>query len=250
MMSLVNELIAFAEPLCTKETIVDVRIGLGYTLVELADGRAGLAWTPDKNQAQSCTHMSHAGTLLDFTEKDLLMWLRDDSHLKRALGLATFNAVNSRVERVFNDQEAISQLGITETDHVAMVGHFAPLIPRIKKSGCRLEVIERNKQKEGLELVDLRENYDPLAQCDVAIITSTSIINNSVDTLLATLKNNRSAVMLGPSTPLCPEVFNATRVSQLSGAFVADVPEVKNIISQGGGTKLLKKHLNFVNHQA
>ncbi len=249
-MSLVDELIAFAEPLCIKEKITDVRIGLGYTLVELADGRAGLAWTPDKNHVQSCTHMGHAGTLQGFTEKDLLMWLRDDSHLKRALGLATFNAVNSRVERVFNDQEAISQLGITETDHVVMVGHFAPLIPRIKKSGCRLEVIERNKQKGGLELVDLRENYDPLSECDVAIITSTSIINNSVDTLLATLKNNRSAVMLGPSTPLCPEVFNTTRVSQLSGAFVADIPKVKNIISQGGGTKLLKKHLNFVNHQA
>jgi uncharacterized protein (DUF4213/DUF364 family) len=35
-----------------------------------------------------------------------------------------------------------------------------------------------------------------LSACDVAIITSTSIINNTVDGLLAALKGNRAAVML------------------------------------------------------
>lgn len=244
-MSITAELIILGQQYCLNETITEVRIGLGYTYVELSDGAAGIAWTPDRNPISSCTHLKRAGDLHEANEQEVLELLDGESNLERAVGLAAFNAVNSRVEREFNNAEAVSRLDINSTDHVVMVGHFAPVVSKIQKTGCRLDVLDLTPEKSGI--IDLRTDPEILAQCDVAIITATSIINNTVDELLGKLRRNRTAVMLGPSTPLCPEPFKHTRISQLSGSRVMNREQVKQVISQGGGTMLMKKHLQFVN---
>ncbi len=244
-MSVIARLKEFGHQQCNDAKIADVRIGLGYTYVELADGSSGIAWTPGNNGAGSCTHLQKAGLLQDCFEHESLQFLESDNHLERAIGLATFNAVNSRVKRDVDDLEAIARLGIQRSDRVVMVGHFAPIIPRIKKTGCQLDVLELNHNKQGI--IDLRSDPEILAECDVAIITSTSIINNTLEGLLGNLKNNRAAVMLGPSTPICPDAFAGTGITQLSGSMVSDSESVKQVLSQGGGTMLMKKHLQFVN---
>lgn len=244
-MSITDNLLTYGQQHCFNETLSEVRIGLGYTYVELFDGAAGVAWTPDRHLAASCTHLKRAGTLHEALEEEALELLKSGSILERAVGLATFNAVNSRLKYEVNDKEAISGLKLSSTDHVVMVGHFAPVIPRILKTGCRLDVLDLNPAKPGI--IDLASGPKLLEQCDVAVITSTSIINSSADELLAHLHRNRAAVMLGPSTPLCPDLFNHTRISQLSGSLVKNRQPLKHIVSQGGGTKLMKKHLQFVN---
>ena len=94
-MNIAEKLIETARPLSTGCTITDVRLGLGYTLVEINDGSAGVAWTPDKKQSSSCTHLSRAGSLVGMAAGELLTWLKSDNFLERAIGLATFNAINS-----------------------------------------------------------------------------------------------------------------------------------------------------------
>ena len=247
-MSLVQDLIAFGKQHCLGNTetehIRDIRIGLGYTIVELSDGASGVAWTPDRSPSSSCTHLKRAANMEEFNEAEMLEWLDSDSQLERTVGLALFNAINSRVERVVSKEEAISTLNITSSDHVVMVGFFAPIVPKVKATGCQFDVLELNTEKPGF--VDLHKGPDLLSECDVAIITATSIINNTVDDLLSRLSRNRAAVMLGPSTPVCPEVFKNSRITQLSGSRVMDVERVKRVISLGGGTKVMKKHLDFV----
>jgi uncharacterized protein len=220
-----------------------LRLGLGYTLVELDDGRAGVAWTASTT-SPSCSHLRLAGSLLGLGPGQLLSWLASKSGLERTIGLATFNALNQRVERELQEEDAISLLQLKKSDQVVMVGYFAPLLPKIKEVGCQLTIVEL-VGRPGVVNVDL--GMKALAECDVAIITSTSIINDTVDGLLATLGKNRAAVMLGPSTPVCPEAFAGTRVSQLSGAYVIDAArkQAKAVVSQGGGTMLLKKSIRF-----
>lgn len=233
------------EQQCQDAFLADVRIGLGYTYVELHDGKAGIAWTPGRDGSTSCTHLPKAGQLHECSEAEALQLLTGEGHLERAIGLATFNALNSRVKREVDQMEAIARLELSADDRVVMVGHFAPLIPRIKKSGCQLDVLELNTSRPAQ--VDLRTDHEILTACDVAIITSTSIINNTIDRLLGLLRQSRAAVMLGPSTPVCPEAFAGTGITQLSGSMVSEAAQVKQVISQGGGTMLMKKHLQFVN---
>lgn len=242
-MTIAHRLIAAGEPLVVGVTIADLRLGLGYTLVELSDGRAGLAWTGVKTSG-SCTHLRQAGGLLGIGAGELLAWLESKVALERSIGLATFNALNQLVDRELLEVEAISLLQLKTSDHVVMVGYFAPLLPKIKEVGCELAIVELVDQPG---VLNVAQGMKALAECDVAIITSTSIITDTVDGLLAALRKNRAAVMLGPSTPVCPEAFAGTRITQLSGAYVVGsaLEKAKAVVSQGGGTMLLRKFIRF-----
>ena len=136
-------------------------------------------------------------------------------------------------------------MAVKPTDLVVMVGHFGPLIPRIRKIGCQLDILDLNTDRSGI--IDPASGPAVLADCDVAIITATSIINATIENLLGHLQRNRTAVLLGPSTPICAEAFAESRVTQLSGSLVKDPGRLKQVISQGGGTMLMKKYLQFVN---
>jgi uncharacterized protein (DUF4213/DUF364 family) len=61
------------------------------------------------------------------------------------------------------------------------------------------------------------------------------------------LGSPRLIALMGPSTPLVPEVFRDTCVNHLGGAVVKDPARVMQIISEGGGTPALRPYLRFVN---
>jgi len=243
-MGIHQKLIDCAMPWADGQTVKELRFGLGYSCVELSDGRMGLAWTPDQKTC-SCTHLEAAGQIAGQSAEKILGWLNCDNPLERTAGLAVFNALNSRKERLFTEGEATSLLKIQPGDHVVMIGYFAPVVPSIKATGCRFEVVELDPDKP--DVITPVMGFRALEECDIAIITATSIINGTFDSLAAALKRNRAALILGPSTPMCPEAFAGTRITQLSGSYVKDHDKVKMIVSEGGGTRLLKKHLRFAN---
>lgn len=246
MLTIQRNLVDFLAPLAGDSVVSDVRIGLGYTAVALQSGHAGVAWTPT-SESHSCTHFSGAGTLSGRPAPVLLAMLcHQTSPLARTVGLATANALLSSLPHPpESTDEVIASLGLTSDDRVAMVGHFAPVVANIRKSGCRLDIIEL-KPGHGDTLTP-QEGRTALAECSVAIITATSLVNGTLDNLLADLGSPRAAVILGPSTPLCPEAFQGTKISHLAGARVKDAGSVLRTVSEGGGTMLMKPHLEFIN---
>jgi uncharacterized protein (DUF4213/DUF364 family) len=232
-------------PLAGGAVVADVRIGLGYTAVKLESGQAGVAWTP-KSDAPCCTHFQGAGTLTGRPATELLAFLTDEkSGLARAVGLATANALLSMLPKPrISREEVISSLNITAEDKVAMVGFFGPVVAELKKIGCRLDIVELNPH-HGADTLSPEQGKEALANCSVAILTGTSLINGTCDELLAGLGNPRAAVLLGPSSPLCVEVFSGTKVTHVAGSRVRDVDAVLRVVSEGGGTMLMKKYVDF-----
>jgi uncharacterized protein (DUF4213/DUF364 family) len=90
------------------------------------------------------------------------------------------------------------------------------------------------------ELRPAQEAVQRLPKCQVAVITGTSIVNHSIDELLAASVRCRDVVVVGASTPLLPQAFAGTNVTLLSGVVVRDVPEVLRIVSEGGGMRVFK----------
>jgi uncharacterized protein (DUF4213/DUF364 family) len=126
-----------------------------------------------------------------------------------------------------------------------MVGLFAPLVEKIRATGAILTVIEKNPQR--LELLSPEAKRQALKDCDVAIITATTLLNKTFEETLGSLGKPRAVALLGPSTPLIPEIFRNTSVTHLGGVAVADSTRVMQIISEGGGTPALRPYLRFVN---
>lgn len=245
MQTVHKRLVEAVAPLAEKSTVRDVRIGLGYTAVQLETGHAGVAWTPTEASA-TCTHFGAAGTLAGSpAEKMLGMLTEGPSGLARALGLAAANALLAAMplENAIRE-DSIAALDITADDHVVMVGYFGPIIGGLKKTGCRLDILELDPE-HGEGTLSPQQGKGAMAACTVAIITGTTLINNTFEEVTGMLGNPRAALLLGPSSPLCGKAFRGTKITHVAGSRVRNPEAVLRVVSEGGGTMIMKPHLEF-----
>jgi uncharacterized protein (DUF4213/DUF364 family) len=165
--------------------------------------------------------------------------------LPRAIGLATANALLAALpqQQPTTREEVISTLHITPVDRVAMVGYFAPVIADLRKTGCRLDIVELNSHH--VDTLTPEQGKEALAECTVAIITGTTLINGTCDEVLADVGTPRASVLLGPSSPLCAEAFIGTKITHVAGARVREADAILRVISEGGGTQMMKRYLDF-----
>ena len=226
--------------------VADLRIGLGYTGVKMDNGCTGIAAVLFDALPHGCTVMPAAGSFAGSPAADLLQHLVDGKNpLEIAIGLAVANALIKPPADCADNNEATTYLNLKSGEKVVMVGLFAPLVERIRATGAILTVIEKNPQR--LELLSPETKQQALRNCDVAIITATTLLNKTFEETVSALGAPRSVAVLGPSTPLMPAIFRNTPVTHLGGVIVADVSRVMQIISEGGGTPALRPYLCFVN---
>jgi uncharacterized protein (DUF4213/DUF364 family) len=226
--------------------VVDVRIGLGYTAVLLGNGCAGVAYTFLDEATGGCSVYRNIRPLAGRPAVDLLHLFDTGGCIEAALDLATANALFNRPERDYRRGDILKQLQIRPEDRVGMVGHFAPLVAAIRKQAKALYIFEQIVLPQG-NLLPVSEAEHLLPQCQIALLTSTAIINQTADHLLALAGGCREIVFLGASTPLIPEVFEGTKVTMLSGVTVVDPAAIVQIVSEGGGMRFFKSSIEKVN---
>jgi len=225
--------------------VSEVRIGLGYTAVMLADGRTGVAFT-FRDLAQGCCSVFNGiRPLSGRPAADLLALLESPDAIEAGVGLACANALANRAEADYLDGDILDHLDLRPDDHVGMVGHFGPLVGTIQERARSLSVFERVERPSGL-LRPREEAEAALPQCQVALITATSVINHTVDNLLEAAKGCREVALLGASTPLLAGVFGDRKVTMLSGVVVRDPDEVLRVVSEGGGMRQFGPHVRKV----
>ena len=244
---ILNRLYERLEAFAKSRKIADLRIGLGYIGVRLDNGSTGIAAVLFDALPHGCTVVSAAGNFAGSPATDLLQYLvAGKNPLEIAIGLATANAlIEPPPAESMDDREATTYLNLQKGVKVAMVGLFAPLVDRIRATGAELTVIEKNSAR--MEILGDAEKKDVLKSCDVAIITATTLLNNTFEETINLLGTPRAVAIMGPSTPLMPAIFHNTPVTHLGGAVVADSARVMQIISEGGGTPTLRPYLRFVN---
>jgi len=223
--------------------VLDVRVGALMTaaVVEV-DGRArcGLASTArdgDDHHYGRGPAVRDAGQLTLYTARELASLVRSESPMEAAIGMATINALlPPQTERWvdLNAVEVIAQHG--EGRRVALVGHF-PFVPRLRECVGTLWVLEQ-RPREG----DLPAEAAPeiIPQADVLAVTGMTLINHTFDGLMALRRPDATVLVLGPSTPLSPVLFDHG-VHFLSGAAVEDIKAVLRAVSQGANFRQLHR---------
>ena len=111
---------------------------------------------------------------------------------------------------------------------VALVGHF-PFIPWLRKRVDQLSVLELQPQADEFPAASATEI---IPQADVLALTGTTLINGTLVDLMKLRKPDTVVLVLGPSTPLSPILFDHG-VHLLSGSLVEDVEKVLLAVSQG-----------------
>jgi hypothetical protein len=106
----------------------------------------------------------------------------------------------------------------------------------LRQHAARLHIFERRPGQQR----DVHPAWTApilLPECDVVIITSASLVTRALDGLLERAVRARELVLLGPSTPMLPEVFAKRCVTLLSGVHVIDSAGLLRVVSEGGGTR-------------
>lgn len=123
---------------------------------------------------------------------------------------------------------------------VAVIGHF-PDLDKLA-STCQLTILERRLQ--------IGDTPDPAAEYllpeqDIVIMTSSTLINKTAPRLLE-LSKDAVTIMLGPSTPLSPVLFEMG-VDMISGLIVEDEENVLRCVKEGGGMRTFRNAVRYVN---
>jgi uncharacterized protein (DUF4213/DUF364 family) len=222
--------------------VSDVRVGLGYTAVRLADDRTGVAYTFRDRARGGCSVFPGLRPLAGRPAADLLALLESRDAIEAGVGLACANALANGAEAAHREGDVLEHLEVRAEDDVAMVGHFGPLVDALRARARSLTIYERVGEPTGV-LRPQQEAAAGLARCQVALITATSIVNHTLDGLLAAARGCRQVALLGASTPLVAEAFDSAAVTLLSGIVVTAPDEVLRIVSEGGGMRLFGPHV-------
>ena len=236
----------FTATLAAKLRVQEARIGVGYSAVLLDNGQLGIAYTFLDGLSGGCAVYSGPRPLAGMPAPELLALLDSNNALESALALACANALINTPDKAYSEGASITQLDFSADDRVGMIGHFAPIVDKIAPQVDTIEIFER-VARPGDSIRGFDEAEEVLPQCNIALITSTSIINNSIEQILPWVTQCREVVMLGTSTPMSAEAFTDTPVTLLSGIVVEDTAAVLQAVSEGGGTPTIRPFTRKVN---
>ena len=148
--------------------------------------------------------------------------------LRRTLGFAACNALSRTVmDRMgFAPPRATDSIGGIAPqagDHVGMVGLFSPLLKQVTAAGAQLTVIELNPDYAG-HYDGYRVTLDAaeLEACNKVLSTSTILLNQTVDAMLAHCRRAERIVLIGPSAGCLPDPLFARGVTVVGGSWVTD----------------------------
>jgi uncharacterized protein len=206
-------------------TVDHVHIGENWIL-SVMDSRAGLASTPD---TLSTTSRFHVGiNVLHQEAAQVAELARSDNPLEAAIGLATLNGLLD--PDALSDIDAADWLMTHGKDRrVAVVGRFPFVAEELIAVARQVWVFEREPAQDEYSAADMPTI---LPQAELVAITSSTLLNHTLDDILIHIPASAWMMLLGPSTPLSPKLF-ALGFDVLSGVQVIDIQETLNSVQAG-----------------
>ena len=217
-----------------------VLIGLHWTAVVVDhDGRdrCGLASTMGSAQHHGQPDVPQAGQVETLSGTELATLAGSKRPVEASAGMAAINAMLPRDPQTWtelNAEEVLATHGAGKK--VALVGHF-PFAARLRCRVAELWVFEQHPRPGDLPAGAVTDIFP---NADVIAITGTALINHTLEGLLALAPRKALVVLLGPTTPLSPLLFDYG-IDVLCGSVVTAIGPVLSIVGQGGNFRQVRQ---------
>ncbi|MBN1534103.1 MAG: DUF364 domain-containing protein [Spirochaetes bacterium] len=162
-----------------------------------------------------------------------------------SLGMAAINSlicIDADAHTEINASDFLSKAG--KGKNISVIGHF-PFVDGLEDVARNLWVIEKRPQPG-----DYRDSDSGkyLPRSEVIAISSTTLINHTLDSILSLCPEGSIKLLLGPSTPMT-EVLLDYGIDILSGSVVTHRDAVTEMIRKGANFREIKKTggIRFVN---
>ncbi|MDD2234953.1 MAG: DUF364 domain-containing protein [Desulfitobacteriaceae bacterium] len=218
--------------------VEDCLVGQHWTLVRSLNSGLAMSMVGEN----CCSGCDELGSITGMPVRKLAEQIKSWDFYNASLGMAAINSVlntRERAETVDGRRLEQQQEGdvfeffaeLMRGKKVAVVGHFPVLF---KYSDiCQLSILERRPQPgdypdTACEVL--------LPQQDIVFITGVTMTNKTLPRLLQ-LSKDAYVVMVGPSVPLAPFLFEYG-VNMLSGTVVVDDAAVWRTAAEGGSRRI------------
>ena len=210
-----------------------------FGALELDDGSLGLAYVLLDGTLAALAGSADGAALAGADALALAQDWAGATGARRTLGFA---AVNALTRHLFDRagyapppaRDSIGGLDPQPGEHIGMVGLFPPLLRQVTACGARLTVLELDPALAG-ERDGVRVTLDPreLEGCDKLLSTSTVLLNDTLDAVLAHAGRASAVAMIGPGASCLPDALFAHGVTVLGGAWIEDGAAFKDALAAG-----------------
>ncbi|HBG71199.1 MAG: hypothetical protein A2W93_12345 [Bacteroidetes bacterium GWF2_43_63] len=167
-----------------------------------------------------------------------------DEYFNRVTMQARINARVNRMKPGLTETSLVDLVSSKAPGKIVMAGFIRPVYEQLLAAGFNCHVFDFKKEASELLPLHLMDSY--LSEADVLITTGTVFSNGSIDTMSKLLKKSADLYVIGPSSPLSPELFDW--LPSLQGIFGSVVKTKKILpkIDSGAGTRQLHEELKKV----
>lgn len=228
-----------------------VTVGVFFTGVLLNNDVGGMCATPIKSipEAVCCPSsakaLPRAGKLQGLSVKQILLDLYGPQDMRRALAIATLNALTETLWQrdgvptgcslAFGD--AFESVRYSSSDKVVLIGAFVPYMRALRKAEQSFKVLEKDsstlKPDEMEYYVPAEHAASILPSADVLVTTGTTLTNQTLEPLLSMLKPGAEVAVIGPSAPLLVKPFAQRGVTVIGGTRVTDPDRLLDLLAEG-----------------
>jgi hypothetical protein len=214
--------------------LLDIRIGPFWTVVSTSIGAGMASILRSESHLHGTKPIADAGRLDERSPLELAALLRSESVAEAAIGLAAANALLVSTVKGLTEEKAVSILRARGAGkRVAMIGHF-PFADELRESCDELLVFERGLGRRDGDLGD-EAIGELLPNADVVAVTATTLLNRTLQSVLAGVRDDAFVMLLGPSTPLTP-ALHRFGFDVLCGTVIDDPVGVLRAVEQGAVT--------------
>lgn len=211
----------------TDDPVNKVVVGAHWTAV--LSRYCGMASTVMSQKLHAEEHIRDAGELHKKSAMQLAQLTLSSNTMEAGIGLAALNALLSPPKTNVTHLNALQFLADNGSGKkIAIFGHF-PNLEKVRSVSEQLFIFELMPAEGEFGIESIPEI---LPSADLVAITSNSIINHSLEKILAYANQNAYKMMLGPSTPLSPVLFDYG-LDMLAGVRILDPDVLFLSISQG-----------------
>ena len=209
----------------TDAVVTNTLMGECWTAVE-TENHFGMAMTTPVDTAPRMLDRNYCGMPL----KELAAAAKSWNLTEAGFGMAAVNAF-------YNTPARLEQLGAFEpfdnycTDgvdlkdkRIGVIGHLN-MPSSVYEQSREVLILERNPRPG--DYPDSACDF-LLPQCDVVIMTASTLVNKTLPHLLS-LCRNACTILAGPSAPMCPELLELG-IDRIAGLVITDTHGMKNKI--------------------